>query len=45
MTVCSDLDGAACVVATLSDLSLCAEASKSGVAVHVRCTDLNCDNS
>ena len=39
MTVCSDLDGAACVVVTLSDLSLCAEASKRGVAVHVRCTD------
>ena len=39
MTVCSDLDGAACVVATLSDLSLCAEASRRGVAVHVRCTD------
>ena len=39
MTVCSDLDGAACVVATLSDLSLCAEAASRGVAVHVRCTD------
>mmetsp|Transcript_6293 Transcript_6293/g.19011 ORF Transcript_6293/g.19011 Transcript_6293/m.19011 type:complete len:767 (+) Transcript_6293:185-2485(+) len=39
MTVCSDLDGAACVVATLSDLSLCEEASRRGVPVHVRCTD------
>ena len=39
MTVCSDLDGAACVVATLSDLSVCEEASRRGVAVHVRCTD------
>ena len=35
MTVCRELDGAACVVATLSDLSRCAEASKRGVAVHV----------
>ena len=39
MTVCSHLDGAACVVATLSDLSVCEEASRRGVAVHVRCTD------
>ena len=48
MTVSDEMDGAACLVVTLSQCEakawrgvhvLCAEASRRGVAVHVRCTD------